>query len=398
VIPRREPSTETVCGHVLPKLKLILTVVVIITFVYFGGLKPVCGIIEQISAIGHNLSPGMEIGEGDGFVPWFERDLSYVTHIVLENDGKLNWLSRLKVAMRLRGEVRFLEQEIRRLQDNPSYTHPTLGFHVYDRDATGWLHVLYKAADVRGSLLASHLDPSAVDDVNMNELPDGTPLYEPAPGRLPKAEEVAEKLEGMALPPEVFHDYRVYILPSSLGEISGLGSKGYMLLGAPPVNCTVMEHQMAFTVAHELGHHIHMTFLGASYEENPKGWDEYMSIRGIPVWTADGDVNSGDWFESTEETFAEDIRVLFGTRQAASWPHGTVYKDPRLDPALAKRLQVFVDTLAEAKVCTSGQLSSRLAGLSSLPFRSRITESNNVKKARKNEKAKSEVLDRPSTP
>lgn len=347
MIPRRDPTGGTVYCHGFLKLKLMLTVLVITTFVYFGGSKPVYGIIDRISASGYNPSPDMEIGDADGFIPWFERDLSYVTRIVRENDGKLNRLSGLRVAMRLRGEVRFLEQEIRRLQDNPSYTHPALGFHVYDTDATGWLHVLYKAQDVRKNMLASHLDPSFVDDANINKLTDGTPLYEPELGKLPRVEEVVDALEGITLPAKVFHDYKVYILPFSMGEISGLGSEGYMLLGAPPVNCTVMEHQIAFTIAHELGHHVHMTFLGSTYEENPKGWEEYMSIRGIPLWSADGDINSRAWFESTEETFAEDVRVLFGAKQAASWPHGTVYKDPRRDPAVAQRLKVFIDTLTD---------------------------------------------------
>jgi len=346
VIPRRDPTGGTVSCHGFLKLKLMLTVLVIITFACFGRLKPGHGITEKIMPEGYNPSPGMEIGDGDGFIPWFEKDLDHVTRIVRENGGKRYGLSGLRDARRIRLEVRFLEREIGRLQDNPTYTHPALGFHIYDTATTGWLHVLHKAADVRRSLLASHLDPSVVDDVNINELPDGTPLYEPEPCRLPKVEEVAETLEGMALPPEAFHNYRAYILPFSLGEISGLGSKGYTLLGAPPANCTVMEHQMAFTVAHELGHHIHMTFLGASYEENPRGWDEYMSIRGIPVWTADGEVNSEDWFESTEETFAEDIRVLFGTRQAASWPHSTVYGDPRRDRVVAERLREFIITVS----------------------------------------------------
>jgi hypothetical protein len=115
-----------------------------------------------------------------------------------------------------------------------------------------------------------------------------------------------------------------------------------MILGAPPVGCEVAENQTAFTIAHELGHHIHMTLLGSTYEENPKGWDEYMRIRGIPKWTAGGDVNSRAWFESTEETFAEDVRVLLGTGQAASVPHGTAYEDPRANRVMAEELKVFI--------------------------------------------------------
>lgn len=346
MIPRRDPAIGTAYGHVSLKLGLILTVLVIMTFACFGGLKPGYGLTEESMSRGYNPSSGIEIGDGDGFIPWFESDIRYLTGIIRDNDRKSHVLFGLGVTIRLKGELRFLEQEINRLQGHPSYSDPELGFHVYDTGATGWLHVLYKAAGIRRNLLASHFDPSVVEKANINELPDGTLLCEAALGKVPKVEEVVEALEGMPLPPGVFRDYRVYILPFSMGGISGLGSKGYMLLGTPPLDCKVIENQTAFTVAHEIGHHIHMTFLGATYEENPNGWDEYMRIRGISKWTADGDVNSGDWFESTEETFAEDVRVLFGTRQAASWPHGTVYKDPRRDPVVAEKLREFIRTHA----------------------------------------------------
>lgn len=329
----------------------MLVMLVIMTFLCLGGLKLGFAFTEQIMPGCHKLSHGMEIAEGDGFIRWFEKDLQYLTGVIRDNDMKIHGLtSKLGVTIRLKGEVRFLELEINRLQNHPSYSSPELGFHVYNPDATGWFHVLYKAVSIRKSILASGKDLSLLEGVNVNELPDGTPLYEPADpasGKAPKVEEVVETLAGMPLPPAVFRDYRVYILPFSMGEINGLGSKGYMLLGAPPLDCKVIENQTAFTVAHEMGHHIHMTFLGTTYEENPKGWDEYMRIRGIPKWTDAGDVNSTGWFESTEETFAEDVRVLFGTCQAASEPHGTVYGDPRRDPVVAERLKGFMSIVCE---------------------------------------------------
>lgn len=343
MIPRWHSGIETVSGHRFSNPKLMVAVPVIIILICLGGLKSGYALTEEIMPGCHKPSHDMEIAEGDGFIRWFESDICYLTGLVQDNGRKTHGLSGFGVTIRLMREIRFMEHEINRLQDHPSYSSPELGFHVYDTDATGWLHVLHKAVSIRKNLLAFHQDLSFVERVNINELPDGTPLYEPASGKAPKIEEVVETLAGMPLPPEVFRDYRVYILPFSMGEISGLGSKGYMLLGSPLLNCNVMENQTAFTVAHELGHHIYMTVLGTAYEENPTGWDEYMRIRGIPKWTDTGDVNSRGWFESTEETFAEDIRVLFGTCQAASEPHGTIYKDPRQDPVVAERLKEFID-------------------------------------------------------
>lgn len=342
MILRQGSTIRTAFGNPNIHLKSALAVVVIVSLICFGGLKLNDSIREQaVSGIG--LIPfSTEISEADGFIRWFERDMNYLSEIIGDKDSKARGIFGLGTMIRLNQEIHALEKEIDFLRANPSYSHESLGFYIYDTKSTGWLHVLYKAADVRRNLITSYLDNSILEEVNVNTLQDGTPLYEAAITDLPKMEEVVGTMEGMSLPPEILRDYRVYILPFSMGEISGLGSKGYMILGAPPVGCEVTENQTAFTIAHELGHHIHMTLLGSTYEENPKGWDEYMRIRGIPKWTAGGDVNSRAWFESTEETFAEDVRVLFGTGRAASVPHGTAYEDPRANRVMAEELKVFI--------------------------------------------------------
>ena len=359
MIPRPVSSERAFCGHRFLDPKSILTALIIIALVYCGGLKFGYYAEELIMPCEHRPWHIMGSIERGKFIEWFKGDMEYLTQNTEYIDGNSHDLLRLRKIMRLNEEIQLLHDEISRLQDNPDYTHPTLGFHVYDKEATGWLHVLYKAIAVRENILSSHLDLSAVKGANTNELLDGTPLYEAASGMVPQVEEVVEALEGMALPAVVFHDYKVYILPFSMGEISGLGSRGYMLLGAPPVDCEVMENQTAYTVAHEVGHHVHMTFLGATYEENPSGWDEYMRVRGIPMWTAGGDVNSEGWFESTEETFAEDVRVLFGTQQAASEPHGTTYRDPRVDPVIAENLRLLLTNIPKrAKIQNKGYVSA----------------------------------------
>ncbi|MGB4515705.1 MAG: hypothetical protein WBI64_07490 [Bacillota bacterium] len=368
MVPKVNTSDGTVNQDRALKIRLMLTAfmglafVAVVTFVCLVVLKPGHNVVGKIMSRAINLSHGMTVGSGDGFCEWLEKDLVHLAGVVRESGGMHGELSGLKGsatglkgsmailkgAVIIEGEIAFLESQMEKLNANPTYTDPKLGFHIYDRNATGWLNVLYKAADVRRSLLESRLDPSVFHGVKIHQLQDGIPLYEPEPGRVPKVEEVADVLEGMTLPAKVFHGYKVYILPFSMGEISGLGSKGYMILGAPPADFRAYENQIAYTIAHEVGHHIHMTFLGVTYEENPEGWDEYMDIRGIPMWTSGGKVNSEGWFRSTEETFAEDVRVLFGTHQAAAWPFGTVYMDPREDQEVAEKLKIFIDRLIDS--------------------------------------------------
>ena len=342
MIPRQDPKTRTAYNYRCSRTRIVFAIVIIVALICSGGLKLSYSVRALVMPDEHRPSFVMASAKGDLFTEWFNRDMDYLTRLIPDNGRRVHDLSRLGIRIKLSEELRFLKYKIKCLQDNPDYTHPALGFHVYDVQATGWLHVLYKAAAVRENLLSFHLDRRVIEEASISELSDGTPLYEASSEKLPEVDEIVETLEGMTLPPMVFHDYRVYILPFSMGEISGLGAKGYMILGAPSVDCEVIENQTAFTVAHELGHHIHMTFLGTTYEDNPNGWDEYMKVRGIPTWSAGGDVNSKDWFESTEETFAEDIRVLFGTQEAASEPHRTIYQDPRSDPVISENLRLLL--------------------------------------------------------
>lgn len=248
----------------------------------------------------------------------------------------------------LEAETASIREQIAWLEANPSYSDPELGFSVYDTHATGWLHVLSIAAHAREELLRTRSEDAAPGTDALYLLGDGTPLYEAAQDKLPEVKDVVDTLRGMALPRAAFAGYRVYLLPLSMGDTSGLGTGGYMLVGAPAAGRRVIVDQVPMTVAHEFGHHIQLMALGASYWDNPRAWRRYMDARGIARWTADGEVNSPAWAASPEETFAEDVRVLFGPDRAASEPHGTRYGDPRMDPALACEIRKLVRAYAGA--------------------------------------------------
>ncbi|NLS45245.1 MAG: ImmA/IrrE family metallo-endopeptidase [Firmicutes bacterium] len=325
MISRRSLIIRAFRGYGYSCLKPLSTIIILTVFICFYGNMP--------------LLAGTTC-KGD-YIEWFNNDVGNLAYI-MQNNKEVNGLFRFVIRVKLRKEIETLENKIALILDNPAYTHPTLGFYIYDPDAAGWLHALYKARNARKHLLSSHLEDFPPENKNINILSDGTPLFEAGPDMVPEIEEVVKTIEGMSLPPVVFRGYKIFILPFSMGEISGLGSKGYMLLGAPPHDHENIRNQVAFTVAHEIGHHIHMTFIGSIYEDNPQLWDEYMEIRGIPKWTTDGNVNSEAWFESTEETFAEDVRVIFGSGEAALWPHCTKYPDPRIDSEITEALRSFI--------------------------------------------------------
>ena len=152
-------------------------------------LKPGHNVVGKIMSRAINLSHGMTVGSGDGFCEWLEKDLVHLAGVVRESGGMHGELSGLKGsatglkgsmailkgAVIIEGEIAFLESQMEKLNANPTYTDPKLGFHIYDRNATGWLNVLYKAADVRRSLLESRLDPSVFHGVKIHQLQDGAP-------------------------------------------------------------------------------------------------------------------------------------------------------------------------------------------------------------------------------
>ncbi len=247
-----------------------------------------------------------------------------------------------EVVAEVQAEAAFLRDIVAQLEANPSYIDAELGFSVYDARLTGWLHVSSIAARARDRLLARSSESALPARDALLRLSDGTPLSRADPTRLPEIQEVVETLRAMPLPRDAFAGYRIYLLPFSLGDTSGLGTDEYMLVGAAAAGRDVIADQIPVTVAHEMGHRIQLVCLGHSYWHNPIGWKRYMDARGIPAWSDDGEVNTSAWAMSPEETFAEDVRVLFGPERAASEPHGSAYGDPRRDKALEAEVRKVI--------------------------------------------------------
>ena len=196
MVPKVNTSDGTVNQDRALKIRLMLTAfmglafVAVVTFVCLVVLKPGHNVVGKIMSRAINLSHGMTVGSGDGFCEWLEKDLVHLAGVVRESGGMHGELSGLKGsatglkgsmailkgAVIIEGEIAFLESQMEKLNANPTYTDPKLGFHIYDRNATGWLNVLYKAADVRRSLLESRLDPSVFHGVKIHQLQDGAPL------------------------------------------------------------------------------------------------------------------------------------------------------------------------------------------------------------------------------
>lgn len=286
---------------------------------------------------------GSEIGQGTDFAAWYESDAKHLAELA----RRVSMQDRQSIS-EVETEIASIREKIAWLEANPSYSDLELGFSVYDTRTTGWLHVLSVAARVREELLMTRSEDAVPDANALYHLGDRTPLYEAAQDRLPEVAEVVDTLRGMDLPRAAFAEYRVYLLPFSMGDTSGLGARDYMLIGAPAEGRKVIENLIPVTVAHEFGHHIQLVSLGASYWDNPLAWQRYMNVRGIPRWSPHGEVNTAAWAASPEETFAEDVRVLFGPDRAASEPHGTRYGDPRTDPALAREIRKLVRAHAGA--------------------------------------------------
>lgn len=157
--------------------------------------------------------------------------------------------------------------------------------------------------------------------------------------------EVQRILAEVEVPVNVLGGFRIVLLPFGLDGTAGLGTEGELMLGAAPTDTGVsMQHRTAYTLLHELGHHVHYKYL----DDSPRSrhlWQAYMELRGIREWVPSGKVGTAAWQSSARETFAEDFRVLFGPEEARFIPHGTKYGDPRALPDGGAAIREFILSL-----------------------------------------------------
>ncbi|MGE5623661.1 MAG: hypothetical protein ACM3UP_01395 [Methanocella sp.] len=269
---------------------------------------------------------------------WYREDLRHLRSVF-----RLSPPARLRV---WRSERDRLSSELARLDRQGPYADPR-GFRVYSPAVTGRLHALALALKNRQDLLKG-LPPARLPGPEAVATIGGYRLYPTLTRKFASREAVVKALRGLKLPAAAFSGYRVYLLPGSLGEVSGLGGAGYSLLAAEPLTERLVANQAASTATHEFGHHLSLSRLGGHLKEAPQGWGRYLKLRDIAAWREDGLVNTEDWARSPEETLAEDVRVLFGDAEAASLPYDSAYPDPRRNPVLRQQVEGFLRQLAAA--------------------------------------------------
>ncbi len=168
-----------------------------------------------------------------------------------------------------------------------------------------------------------------------------------APYRRGQVIRVLTELNHHKVPKAFLKDLKIYILPYAIPGVSGLGGPGYILLSARNIHETLIDNQLSVTLYHEIGHHINFTFMPKDNRQGDALWAEFLKIRG-GAWHGPGEVNTGAWGASSEETFAEDFRMLFGNNQP--YFGDLALGDPRTDPRKAAREKSFLINLEHEKI------------------------------------------------
>lgn len=278
--------------------------------------------LQAVTAQAH--SPYVDLAER-----WWSGDAAHLEELQAE------WPASVPTLL---GEIALLWLEKAVLLDDETLQTAT-GFEIVPASAAGQLHLLDVAIDSRIAALTnswSHAD----GEVRLMEFYD-YPIDAERQVQEVRPEEVEAILGAVQVPASVFNGYRVVVLPFALEKTAGLGTAGEAILGAAPATTGVSPHRTAYTLLHELGHHVHFTYMDGNAQEDDL-WHEYMDLRGIEAWTESGTVDSAAWTFSPQETFAEDFRMLFGDRSARHFPHATAYGDPTSEPDGGEAVRAFI--------------------------------------------------------
>jgi hypothetical protein len=157
---------------------------------------------------------------------------------------------------------------------------------------------------------------------------------------------VMDELADSKAPRAFVADLKIFLLPYRIPGVSGLGGNGYIFLGAQAAAEDLIADQLAVTLYHEIGHHINFNFMPKGTVQGDKLWTIFLSLRG-GTWHGPGSVNTKAWSESSEETFAEDFRMLFGKNQP--FFGDLTLGDPRADWHRAEKEKQFIQSLATMK-------------------------------------------------
>jgi hypothetical protein len=232
-------------------------------------------------------------------------------------------------------EIKAIEAKLGQAEAN-SGTMLSSGVRVYSAAETGRLLALYQQLQERVDRLQTGRSGSVASRWRDVPIHDGSGTYF-------GVAEVERALREFKAPAGLLQGLRIYLLPGTMPGISGMGQASYNLLAAESASSLTSVVQLRVTLYHEIGHHVHMTYMPTSEQAGRELWRSYLARRG-GKWHGPGAANSGAWGASSEETFAEDFRMLFGTDQPY---YGDLdLGDIRETPARAAAVKRFMTGLA----------------------------------------------------
>lgn len=243
---------------------------------------------------------------------------------------------------RIVAEIRQLTSEVAAKEEQMGQSGPG-GYKVYSPRESAELFGLYQGISIRLDYL---------NHGRVTEEPDQWEGYtfdtgNNVPFTTTEVQQAIASLAPAQLPPVFLKNLRIFLLPYSIPEVSGLGGAGYLMLSASPAGLDLIDNQLTVTLYHEIGHHVHMQFMPENTTEGRKLWREYLAIRG-GTWHGPGKVNTAAWSNSSEENFAEDFRMLFGKDQP--YFGDMALGDPRVHPREAAALRTFIKNLGRKRM------------------------------------------------
>lgn len=250
---------------------------------------------------------------------------------------------RLLNKVEIQNQVRFLSKQIVSAEQKLGYT-AIQGYKIYSAKETTELLQLYQAIGLR----LHYLD---YGNCNFNLKQWNGDLFaktKSQPYNITQVNQILSELAGK-IPGSLLKQLKIFLLPYPIKDIAGLGGAGYDLISAYPVSETLAQanDDLKVTLVHEIGHHIHLSFMPENSVRGKELWNQYLKICGSK-WHGPGAVNTKAWSNSSEETFAEYFRMLFGGKEQPFFGDITL-GDPRINPHKAERLRQFVKNLAGEK-------------------------------------------------
>ncbi|MGE5528412.1 MAG: hypothetical protein ACM3X6_04630 [Patescibacteria group bacterium] len=223
-------------------------------------------------------------------------------------------------------------------------TDPARGFVIYSPETTLRLFLLDRARNLYEAALDT-ARPESLPSLDELYSIGGQALTTTEEEKYPDARRAAAVLRALPVPDAALRGYKVFLLPFAMGDVSGQGGPGYTFLAAEPRHERLIENQLEVTLTHEFGHYVHLAGMPRETAKGRRLWDEYLELRGL-IWREDGPVKTQDWARSSEETFAEDFRLLFGGLAAAGEPSAARAGDPRSSRETARGLRYLMSAAA----------------------------------------------------